>query len=56
MLWVVNPALQVRLTASNLLARDHLTYGSIDDAGTRETTRTLAPTYTNLQLRVEMKL
>ena len=56
LLWTVNPALQVRLTASNLGARDDLTYGSLDDAGVRETTTSLAPTYTNLQLRVEIKL
>ena len=55
-LWVMTPTLQVRLTASNLGARDYLTFGSVDDAGIRETTRTLAPTFTNLQLRLEMKL
>ncbi len=55
-LWVVDPSWQVRLSASNLGARDHLSYGSVDDAGIRETTRTLAPTYTHVQLRIEMKL
>ncbi|MEO5696685.1 MAG: TonB-dependent receptor [Burkholderiaceae bacterium] len=59
-LWVVGPALQLRLTASNLAPRDHVTGTSVDDLGapvpTRETALTRAPTYLNLQLRLEIKL
>ncbi|MES2101153.1 MAG: TonB-dependent receptor [Pseudomonadota bacterium] len=57
-LWVFNPSLQLRLTASNLNPRDYLTGGSVDDlgAGSRETSSTTAPTFLNLQLRLEMKL
>ena len=55
-LWVFNPTFQVRVTASNLTARDYLTSGSLDALGLRETGSTLAPTYANLQVRVEMKL
>ncbi|MES3014454.1 MAG: TonB-dependent receptor [Pseudomonadota bacterium] len=57
-LWVFNPSLQLRLTASNLNPRDYLTGGSVDDlgAGLRETSSTTAPTFLNVQLRLEMKL
>ena len=57
-LWVFNPSLQLRLTASNLNPRDYLTGGSVDDtgAGIRETSTNTAPTYLNLQLRLEIKL
>ena len=57
-LWVFNPALQLRLTASNLSPRDHVSGAGIDDpgAGTRETSATTAPTWLNVQLRLEIKL
>ncbi len=57
-LWVFGPALQLRLTASNLNPRDYLTGGSVDDlgAGIRETSATTAPTFLNVQLRLEIKL
>jgi iron complex outermembrane receptor protein len=57
-LWVFNPTLQLRLTASNLNPRDYLTAGSVDDlvANLRETSATTAPTYLNVQLRLEIKL
>ena len=55
-LWVFNPTFQVRVTASNLTARDYLTSGSLDALGLRETGSTLAPTYANLQVRIEVKL
>ena len=61
-LWVFSPALQLRLTASNLNPRDYLTGGSVDavDPGTlvpyRETSTTTAKTFLNVQLRLEMKL
>ena len=57
-LWVFGPALQLRLSASNLDPRDYLTSSSIDDVGanTRETASTNAPTFLNVQLRLEIKL
>jgi iron complex outermembrane receptor protein len=57
-LWVFSPSVQLRVTASNLSPRDYFTGGSIDepDANLRETTLTRAPTYLNLQLRLEIKL
>ena len=55
-LWVFNPSLRLRATASNLAPRDYVTAASLADAGVRETSATTAPTYLNLQLRLEMKL
>ena len=57
-LWVFSPSLQLRITASNLAPRDYLTGGSVDDlgAGFRETSSTTAPTYLNVQVRLEIKL
>jgi iron complex outermembrane receptor protein len=60
-LWVLGPSAQVRLTASNLAARDYLTGSAVDGndiAGTpvRETALTTAPTFVNWQLRLELKL
>ncbi len=59
-LWVVNPTLQVRLTASNVDPHVYTTGRVVDDplpgADARETSRTDAPTYLNVQLRLEFKL
>ena len=57
-LWVFNPSLQLRVTASNVGPRDYLTGGSMVDsgAGVIETSQTTAPTYLNLQVRLEIKL
>jgi outer membrane receptor for ferrienterochelin and colicins len=55
-LWVVNPALQVRLTASNLAAADLLTRRGLDDGSLRESAQTSERTDVNWQLRLEMKL
>jgi iron complex outermembrane receptor protein len=57
-LWVFNPTLQLRVSASNLDPREYQTAGSVDDLGAnlRETSETAAPTYLNLQLRLEIKL
>ena len=57
-LWVFNPSLQLRLTASNLNPRDYVTGSGVDDldAMTREVSTTTAPTYLNVQLRLEIKL
>ncbi len=60
-LWIFNPALQVRLTFSNLDARDYVFASSVDGSNlqgvpVRETSQTTQPTFVNVQLRVEMKL
>ena len=55
-LWTFNPAMQVRVSASNLNPLDYLTGSSFDDAGVRETSTTIAPTSLNLSIRLEMKL
>jgi iron complex outermembrane receptor protein len=60
-LWTFRPGLALRLSATNLAPRDYTTGGSLDfdsalGAATRETTRTTSTTYTQWQLRLEMKL
>lgn len=60
-LWVFSPTVQVRVTASNLAPHDYLTGGSLDfdnlgGVPVRETATTTAPTYLNLQMRLEIKL
>lgn len=54
--WSVNPGFKVRLSASNLDPRNYVTGSSFDDAGVRESTQTSAPTYLNVQLRLEFRL
>jgi outer membrane receptor for ferrienterochelin and colicins len=57
-LWTVSPTLQVRLTASNFDPRRYITGSSVDDSlvNLRESAQTVAPTYRNVQLRLEFKL
>ncbi len=55
-LWVFDPALQLRLSASNAAPLDYVTAGSVDTPTERETARGVARSYTNWQLRLEMKL
>ena len=57
-LWVFGPTVQLRVSASNLAVRDYLTGSSVDDldALSRETALTTAPTYLNVQVRLELKL
>jgi outer membrane receptor for ferrienterochelin and colicins len=61
-LWVFSPTLQLRVTASNMNPVDYQTSNSIDFVSvpngptTRETSATVAPTYLNLQFRLEIKL
>ena len=51
-LWVFNPALQLRVTASNLAALDYVTGSALGS----EVATTTAPSYINLQVRLEIKL
>ena len=60
-LWTFNPALALRLSFSNLDPRDYLTGSSFDGPDiqgipVRETSETRAPTFINVQLRLELKL
>ena len=62
-LWTFKPGLALRLSATNWLPRDYLTGGGLDfettpnsGAFTRETSSTLTSTFTQWQLRLEMKL
>jgi len=60
-LWTFKPGVALRLSATNLAARDYTTGGSLDfestlGAATRETSRTVATTYVHWQLRFELKL
>jgi iron complex outermembrane receptor protein len=51
-LWAFNPALQLRVTGSNLAALDYVTGSALGS----EVSMTTAPSYINLQLRLEIKL
>lgn len=51
-LWVFNPALQVRVSGSNLTALDYVTGTTV----LPETATTTAKSYVNWQVRLEMKL
>jgi outer membrane receptor for ferrienterochelin and colicins len=60
-LWTFRPGLALRLSATNWLPRDYLTGGSLDfesspNVFTRETSSTVTSTFTQWQLRLEMKL
>ena len=60
-LWTFNPALAVRLSLSNLDPRDYLTGSTVDAPDiqgmpVRESSQTRAPTFINVQVRLEMKL
>ncbi len=57
-LWTFSPSFQARLTASNADPRRYVTGSSVDDAlaNVRESAQTVAPTYRNVQLRLEFKL
>jgi iron complex outermembrane receptor protein len=60
-LWTFNPGLALRVSLSNLDPREYVTGSAVDgpDAlgvAVRETATTRAPTFLNVQLRLEMKL
>lgn len=61
LVWIFSPSAQLRLSASNVSARNYLTGGTLLTTNTagqpvRDTTQTTAPTYTNLQAKLELKL
>jgi iron complex outermembrane receptor protein len=55
-LWTFNPALQLRLLASNLAPDDYQSWASVDTGSLRTRADTTTTTYTNWQLRLELKL
>jgi iron complex outermembrane receptor protein len=60
-IWIWSPRAQLRLSASNFSARNYLTGGNLlttnsSGQALRETTQTTAPTFTNLQAKLELKL
>ena len=55
-LWTFDPAVGLRLLASNLAPRDYEASNQFDTATTRETSRSFGPSHTNWQLRLELKL
>ena len=60
-LWTINPRYQLRMSVSNFAGRDYVTSGSLlstnpQDQTLRETTQTIAPSFVNVQVRLEMKL
>jgi len=60
-LWVFSPGYQLRVSASNLTARDYVSSGTLLTTNAvgqnvRETTTNTAPTAVSLQVRFEMKL
>ena len=61
LVWIFSPSAQLRLSASNVSARNYLTGGSLlttNNTGQslRDATQTTAPTFTNLQAKLELKL
>ncbi len=60
-LWAINPGSQLRISLSNLTARDYVssnTLDSINSAGqaVRESATSTAPSWPSLQVRLELKL
>lgn len=55
-LWTLNPSAQLRLGASNFLARDYSTGSRFESATVRETAETVQATNIQWQLRLELKL
>lgn len=55
-LWVFDPALQLRLLASNLVAADYVSSNAVDQDRVRWQAASTTPTYVNWQLRLELKL
>ena len=60
-LWTFNPALALRLSLSNIDPRAYVVGSSFEGPNLQnvpvlETSQTTAPTFINVQLRLEMKL
>nr|WP_295783925.1 TonB-dependent receptor [Rhodoferax sp.] len=60
-LWTISPGYQLRMSVSNFAGRDYMTGGSLLSTNPqgqtlRETTQTIAPSFVNVQVRLEIKL
>ena len=55
-LWTIGPEIGLRLLAGNLAPRDYESSNSVDTGSLRETSVASGPSYTNWQLRLELKL
>ncbi len=60
-LWTINPRYQLRMSVSNFAGRDYVTGGNLLSTNAqgqtlRETTQSIAPSFVNVQLRLEIKL
>jgi len=59
--WTIDPAYQLRISASNFAPRQYITGGTLVSVNAlgqsiRETTQTAAPSFVNVQIRLEIKL
>lgn len=54
--WRFSAATALRLTVSNLTPRDYLTASTYSGNGVSETSRNTSPSWSNVQLRLEMKI
>ena len=60
-LWTVNPTSQLRISLGNLTPRDYVTTNTLDSSNAvgqvlRESVTNTAPSWLNLQVRLELKL
>ena len=55
-LWVVNPAMQLRLNVSNIAPQDYLSSNTLEVGNLRERSSTLATTNVNWRMALELKL
>ncbi len=55
-LWTFNPATALRVLASNAAPQDYLTSSAVITSTLNEIAQTTAPTHTNWQVRLELKL
>ena len=60
-LWAINPSSQLRVSFSNLAARDYVTNNTLDSVNSasqavRESITSTAPSWPSLQVRLELKL
>ena len=60
-LWTFSPTVALRVTASNLAGQDYAYGGTVDGPDlqgvpVRESSRTTAPTFVNVQFRLELKI
>jgi outer membrane receptor for ferrienterochelin and colicins len=61
LLWTISPTLQLRVSLSNFAGRDYVTGGSLlstnpQGQAVRESTQSIAPSFVNMQVRLEIKL